>query len=138
MNLVWGDADRVSIAYLRRETGAKEIETLPSGVHVLCNDRLGAPGFPRAPRLEHAIEGALADSRAWPELSVRLTHALGNHTRVAIDDVPPSHLPPELARELTATCIHSLLYGTRSSSLIAIERGGVGSQAEGAVDAAHG
>ena len=42
-----------------------------------------------------------------------LAIALGDHTRVALDDMPPSHLPLELARELTATCIHSALYGTR-------------------------
>ncbi|HEY5945158.1 MAG TPA: hypothetical protein VIV40_06690, partial [Kofleriaceae bacterium] len=41
------------------------------------------------------------------------------------EDTPPSHLPPELARELTATCIHSEYYGTRSSTLLAIARDGV-------------
>src|SRR5882672_7475814 len=54
MNLVWGSPDRVSIGYLRFE-GGKEIETLPTGIHVLCNDRLGAPGFPRGDRLRTAI-----------------------------------------------------------------------------------
>src|SRR5262245_14993592 len=44
MNLVWGDARRVSIAYARHE-GTLEIEALPPGIHVLCNDRLGAEGF---------------------------------------------------------------------------------------------
>jgi uncharacterized protein with NRDE domain len=125
MNLAWGDADRVSLAYLRRETGGKEVERLPHGVHVLCNDRLGAPGFPRGERLRQAVEAALAPSSAWPALSVRIASALGDHTRLPLEDVPPSHLPPELARELTATCIHSPHYGTRSASLIAIERGRV-------------
>ena len=122
MNLVWGDADRVSIAYLRRETGAREIERLAHGVHVLCNDRLGAAGFPRGERLAGAIERALAVSRDVTWLSQQLAIALADHTRV---DPAPSHLPAELARELTATCIHSEHYGTRSSTIAAFDRGSV-------------
>jgi hypothetical protein len=59
------------------------------------------------------------------DLSEPITTALRDHTRLALEATPPSHLPPELARELTATCIHSEYYGTRSSTLIAIERGHV-------------
>jgi uncharacterized protein with NRDE domain len=116
MNLVWGDARAVSIAYFRRE-GALEIERLPRGIHVLCNDRLGADGFPRGVRLHDAIARA---ELAWPAIVPALEAALADHTRV---DPPPSHLPPELARELTATCIHSPGYGTRSSTIFAAERG---------------
>jgi uncharacterized protein with NRDE domain len=118
MNLVWGNARGVSIAYLRREPRAKQIEKLGRGVHVLCNDRLGAPGFPRCDRLRESIEVALAEHRGWPALSRPLAHALADHTRV---DPPPSELPAPLARELTATCIHSELYGTRSSTIIATD-----------------
>lgn len=124
MNLVWGDADHVSIAYLRR-TGSKEIVSLPHGVHVLCNDRLGAPGFPRAERFAIAVDRALAEAPGWPMLSRSLASALGDHTRVPADQVPPSHLPPAIARELTATCIHSESYGTRSATLAAIDHGAV-------------
>jgi uncharacterized protein with NRDE domain len=163
MNLVWGDADRVSIAYART-AGTLEIERLAPGVHVLCNDRLGAPGFPRGERLARAIRDELAttgrDSDAVAErdaiaaavcaplanevlASVASTRAIGDiardearlfrvlaialsdHTRVPLADVPDSHLPRELARELTATCIHSEHYGTRSASLITIEHGRV-------------
>ena len=119
MNLVWGDADRVSIAYLRNETGAREMATLPPGIHVLCNDRLGAPGFPRGERLAGAIEDALAHDR---DLTKALELALADHTKV---EPEPSHLPPELARELTATCIHSEKYGTRSSTIAMFDRGSV-------------
>jgi uncharacterized protein with NRDE domain len=125
MNLVWGDAERVSVAYLRRDTGDKTIEVLPPGVHVLCNDRLGSCEFPRGDRLHQAISSALAKAHAWPELSQRIQTALGDHTRSSIEDTPASHLPPELARELTAICIHSEHYGTRSSTLLAIDHGRV-------------
>jgi len=133
MNLIWGDAERVQIAYLRHDAGAREgglrptfeIVSLSRGVHVLCNDRLGAAGFPRCARLTSEINAALGEIRGWPELSTRLEVALADHTRLPLAEVPPSHLPAELARELTATCIHSEHYGTRSSTIVAIERGRV-------------
>jgi uncharacterized protein with NRDE domain len=116
MNLVWGDARGVSIAYARRE-GTLDIERLGRGIWVLCNDRLGADGFPRGVRLRDAIARA---PLAWPALAPALEAALADHTREA---PPPSHLPPELARELTATCIHTPGYGTRSSTIFAAAPG---------------
>jgi uncharacterized protein with NRDE domain len=124
MNLVWGDAERVSVAYLRHD-GAKDIVVLPRGVHVLCNDTIGAPGFPRGDRLGRELALLLAESIAFADLESRIIGALGDHERVPIEQVAPSHLPVELGRELTATCIHSSHYGTRSASLIALERGRV-------------
>jgi uncharacterized protein with NRDE domain len=124
MNLVWGDADRVRVAYLRHD-GGKQVSELPRGVTVLCNDRIGAPGFPRGERLRAAIERALAEGRAWDRLVPRLHQALSDHTRVPADEVPASHLPAALGRELTATCIHSPDYGTRSASVFALARGEV-------------
>lgn len=121
MNLVWGDAQTVRIAYIRREAGTCEVETLAAGVHVLANDRLKAPGFPRAERLAKQIEAIREHD--WPRLWPRLAQLLADHSRVELADVPPSHLPAELARELTATCIHSERYGTRSSTLVAVEPG---------------
>jgi len=125
MNLVWGDADRVRIAYLRRDTGEKTIDVLPPGVHVLCNDRLGSCDFPRGDRLHAAIMRALATTRTWPALAAPIQAALADHTRLSIEDTPPSHLPREVARELTATCIHTEHYGTRSSTLLAIDHDAV-------------
>jgi uncharacterized protein with NRDE domain len=123
MNLLWGDAERVSVGYLRRDTGEKTIEALPPGVHVLCNDRLGSCDFPRGDRLHAAITSALDSSHAWTELVVPIRNVLRDHTRASLEDTPPSsHLPVELARELTAICIHSEHYGTRSSTLLAIDK----------------
>ncbi|HMG21921.1 MAG TPA: NRDE family protein [Kofleriaceae bacterium] len=123
MNLVWGDARAVSIAYARREAtldhGTLEIVRLPPGIHVLCNDRLGADGFPRGDRLRAAIARA---PHSWPELAPALEVALADHTR---SEPPASHLAPEVARELTATCIHTPGYGTRSSTIFAADRGAV-------------
>lgn len=112
MNLMWGDADHVSVGYLRHDDGAKEVLHLPHGVHTLCNDRIDAGGFARCDRVREQLP------RAWDPVALRAV--LSDHTRV---EAPPSHLPPELARELTAACIHTETYGTRSSSLVAIDRG---------------
>jgi uncharacterized protein with NRDE domain len=121
MNLVYGSARGVTIAYLRREDLGHELVRLGQGIHVLCNDRLGAPGFPRGERLRGMIETALAQGTTWDALWPRLATALGDHERVALADTPQAHhLSPEVARELTAICIHTDFYGTRSSSLIAI------------------
>jgi uncharacterized protein with NRDE domain len=132
MNLVWGDAGGASVAYARREGGRErgrerglegglEIERLARGIHVLCNDRLGAEGFPRGTRLQGTLRDAVARGGiGWPALVPVLQAALADHTRV---DPPPSHLPAQIARELTATCIHTPMYGTRSSTIIAARPG---------------
>src|SRR5262245_5397296 len=120
MNLVWGDARGASIAYVRRDGatgGTIDIERLGRGIHVLCNDRLGAAGFPRGVRLRDAIAAA---PLGWPAVIPALEAALADHTRV---EPPPSHLPPAIARELTATCIHTAGYGTRSSTIFAAAPG---------------
>jgi len=122
MNLAWGSAEGVSIAYARQE-GALEIIRLERGVHVLCNDRLGSASFPRGARLQTAIEVAVARSATLPVLLDALATALGDHALSPLADVAPSHLSPTLARELTATCIHAGHYGTRSSTLFAAGRG---------------
>jgi uncharacterized protein with NRDE domain len=95
------------------ESRRGEIVALAPGIHVLCNDRLGAAGFPRGERLHDAIARA---PKRWPDLVPALQAALADHTHAPAD---PSPLPPALAYELTATCIHSPHYGTRSSTIFA-------------------
>lgn len=112
MKLAWGDARGAAIACVRRETASIEIERLGHGVHVLTNDRSRSPGYPRGERLAKALAGP----RRWPEVAHLLATHLADHT---CEQPPPSHLPPDLARELTATCIHSPTYGIRSSTILA-------------------
>lgn len=125
MNLVYGSASQVSVAYLRRETGEAETLRLGMGIHVLCNDVIGAAGFPRGERLRGLITAALADRPAWPALWPRLASALGDPTRAGLAETPPSTLPADIANQLTAICIHGERYGTRSASLLALDPGRV-------------
>jgi uncharacterized protein with NRDE domain len=113
MNLVWGSARGVAVGYARRDDRSLEVVRLPAGIHVLCNDRLGAEGFPRGVRLHDALAAA---PHRWPDIVPAIQTALADHSR----ELPsPSHLPAEVARELTATCIHAPGYGTRSSTIFA-------------------
>jgi uncharacterized protein with NRDE domain len=131
MNLVFGDAGAAHVAYLRHDTRTCEVAALPPGLHVLCNDRLGAPGFPRGARVEAAIAAALADHQQaseaalWPALAA----ALADHQQPAEDDadvaVEAPLVPAALARAVRATCIHGPGYGTRSASLVALAAGRV-------------
>jgi uncharacterized protein with NRDE domain len=122
MNLVWSGPAGARVAYARRDARALEIEPLGRGIHVLCNDRLGAPGFPRGERLRAGIAAALDRGLGWPALAPALVPLLADHHRVP---PPPSHLPPAIARELTACCIHTPAYGTRSSTIAALAPGRV-------------
>ena len=112
MNLVWGDFDRVSIAYLRHD-GGKEIVKLEHGIHVLTNDRLHSPAFPRAAWIADEI------ARGTP-----LPQILGDHRTFESPIEPPAAMRA-FARELSATCIHTPVYGTRSSTVVTIERTGL-------------
>lgn len=119
MNLAWGDARRVSIAYLRHDGNRITFGDLPPGIHVLSNDGLDPAEFPRVAHLAAAIEPQVR--APWPELARHLERALADHTVFEVR--PPPHFPGELASALTATCIHTPMYGTRSASIVAFERG---------------
>lgn len=115
MNLVWGDSNGAFVAYTRREEGTVDVLPLGRGIHVLCNDRIGTDGFPKAERLASAL-GAFAGA-PLAQVIAALPALLADHTRT--EPTLHAHLPRELARELTATCIHTEAYGTRSASIIA-------------------
>jgi uncharacterized protein with NRDE domain len=120
MNLVYGDARELRVAYFRQDTATVDIDALPHGVHVICNDRIDAPGFPRGQRLAGVLR---ANAGApWAVMRARLAAALGDHARVAIAETEtyPEPITRELAEAMTSICIHSPLYGTRSSAIVAV------------------
>ena len=124
-NLMFGDAGGVDLVYLR-QAGTRERVELPSGVTVLANDRLDAPGQIRRARVEAALSGV----RTWAEFRARARAALADHSMP--DDVsglaplpPGAPVPAALRAALEAPCIHTPRYGTRSSTLAALVPGGV-------------
>jgi uncharacterized protein with NRDE domain len=119
MNLVYNGGAGVRVAYTRREEGTVEIVALGSGVHVLCNDVIGAAGFPRGERLRAALERLT--HRPIGEVLAALPALLGDNATSSLADTPDDpRFPRELAHALTATCIHSEHYGTRSATILAL------------------
>lgn len=121
-NLALGDGERLFVVYGRRQ--GWERVALDPGVHVLANDRLGSPWFPKTERMRRMVE-ALVD-RPWDELREGLAHVLADNAvpeEVPVD--PASPVPQEWARALQALCIHTEVYGTRSSTIAALSPGRV-------------
>jgi uncharacterized protein with NRDE domain len=121
-NLMLGDADRVFVAYGRPDRGAVEVHALRAGVHVLVNDRMGSPEFPKSDRARSLVEPHT--HAPWPALLDVLTGMLGDHHKPPIDSLPdpPAEAawPKEGLVELQALCTHAGPYGTRSSSIVAL------------------
>lgn len=132
-NLVYGDARGLRCAYARGDDPELRFEDVPPGVHVLPNDVLDAPTFPKAERARaltsaHVL-GDAHDARAIGELARPLGVVLANHERVPLEHAPEpppgSPFSRELVRELDALCIHTPVYGTRSSTIAALAPGRV-------------
>jgi uncharacterized protein with NRDE domain len=73
-NLVVGDGERLWVLYARPQ--GWEIVELAPGVHVLANDRLESPWFPKAARLRERVR-AVADA-PWSALRDELALALAD------------------------------------------------------------
>ncbi|HEX2675636.1 MAG TPA: NRDE family protein [Polyangiales bacterium] len=126
-NLLFGDGRELFAAYSRPETARIEIDAAPEGVNVLPNDRIGAPGFPKAERAR-ALASALPMT-AWSELAPRLGQVLGDHALpelAAVPQPPPgSTFDHATLHRMEAICLHGAEYGTCSASLIALGKRGV-------------
>ncbi len=120
-NLIFGGAHGVWAAYLRADAPTEVVELRP-GLHVLTNDKLGSPDFPRADRAAHLLEPAVR--LPWDEAAHLIQRALGDHARPPDDQVgePPPCSPygKDLLAQLQQICIHTPAYGTRSSSIAAL------------------
>jgi uncharacterized protein with NRDE domain len=127
-NLLLGDGERLMVAYARPETARVELHELGPGVHVLGNDRLRSPDFPKAARIEEdarqhlTLHGDLPfESRVGPLQALLASHAQPELSQVHVP--PDMPFPPELVRALEATCIHTAQYGTVSSTLLDLAPG---------------
>lgn len=121
-NLVFGDASGVEVAYLRRD-GSRARHRLPSGITIVANDRIDAPGQPKQARLR----GLLAGVETWAALRDRAPTALADHA--VPDDLPAMPdgvpVPPSAWSALHAVCVHTPHYGTRSATVAGLAPGRV-------------
>jgi uncharacterized protein with NRDE domain len=124
-NLIYGDGTRLSAAYGRGDSPNVEFEPLGTGVHVLCNDRLDSPDFPKAE--EARAEVASIPSSPWETLEPALISVLGDRSLPDPESLPPwpddAPFDAEVARRLQAICVETPVYGTVSSTLAAISPG---------------
>ena len=107
-----GDRDSLHYVDMTDPDGARS-ESLPPGVHILENKPLGEPSA----KVEHVrdLAGELG-SRSAAEALLRLRAVLRNHV------IPPPPVEDSeaglLGAQVAACCVHTEIYGTRSSMLI--------------------
>lgn len=127
-NLLYGDAQRLRVAYARRTDRQLRREDVPPGVHVLPNDVLNAPELPKVERAR--LLTTEVAKKPWPELEAGLKAVLSDPTLPAEELIPPpgagEDLPRDFLQRLQALCIHTPIYGTRSSAVVALAPGRVG------------
>jgi uncharacterized protein with NRDE domain len=124
-NLLLGDAERLFVAY-SWEAPRIEPAELPPGLHVLTNDRLGSPLYPKALRAEELFTPLVG--LPWGDLRPALGSALADHRLPPPPPDPPvcdEELRP-VALALQALCVHTDRgYGTRSSTVVAVASWGL-------------
>ncbi len=118
-NLIYGDAERLTVAY-GRDDGIERVE-LGRGVHVLANDRLGSVHMPKAERARARVKPIARES--WSELRPRLEAILADDSvpDVTVPEPPAeSRFDADFVRRLQALCIRTPDYGTVSATLMAL------------------
>jgi uncharacterized protein with NRDE domain len=117
-NLLLGDRESLLYASNRADQFAKPLQP---GVYGLSNEFLDTP-WPKLVRVRRKFASLLespgsADRRA---LAGELFSALADREPAPAESLPPSDLPPELARRLSAPFVLDSTYGTRCSTVLTI------------------
>lgn len=124
-NLLVGDAARADVFHGRPDRAELEVVPVPAGFHVLPNGTLDQAGHIKVARARALVAGA-GDG---PALQAALVAALGDHERPPLTSLPEpaagARFSREELRELSAICIHTPAYGTRSAALVHLVPGGV-------------
>lgn len=118
-NLVVGD--KASVGYLSNRDPAGAPRRLSAGSHVLSNHLLDTP-WPKARRLREHLDALAHDQ--WAADPDAVFAALRDTTQAADDERPDTGLEPERERLLSSPFIISPDYGTRCSTVIAVDRQG--------------
>ncbi len=126
-NLLLGDASALAVAYVRPDPAAITLTPLGPGVHVLTNDVMDSPRFPKARRARDRVPEDVLKTAPWPVLSRRLEAMLGDHTLTPRAELPPPDpwIPAAWSDPLQALCVHLPGYQTVSAAVIALGEGSV-------------
>jgi uncharacterized protein with NRDE domain len=117
-NLLLADRDSLWYASNRADRFARE---LPPGVYGLSNEFLDTP-WPKLLRVRDGFETALGSrvSEDRPSLVRNLLSLLDDREPAAPESLPPSELPAEWARKLSAPFVLDPTYGTRCSTVLTV------------------
>jgi uncharacterized protein with NRDE domain len=125
-NLMFGDARELYVAY-GRESPHVEVEQVPKGLHLLPNDRLDSPAFWKVERARTLLAPYL--TAPFEQLCAALKRTLGDTEMPALSELPelPEGAPYDrpMLQRLAALCVRTPVYGTRSSTIVALREGGV-------------
>lgn len=122
-NLLFGNAKHgLTAAYGRVQERSVRLQSVPDGVHVLPNGSLDSPDFAKVARARSILDPVSA--APWPQLEQRLIAALADRQTHDPDPGTPTEARP-WARHLTALCVRTEKYGTRSSTVVALQEGTV-------------
>ncbi|HEY6877595.1 MAG TPA: NRDE family protein [Polyangiales bacterium] len=122
-NLMWGDASALRVGYGRADRRLVEIAEVPTGVHVLPNDRLDSPDFVKVERVNQLLAPFLhADSETFLR---GMQAMLADRQLPEVDRLRDERLDPALLRQLAAINVSTPHYGTRSSTVVLLQPGGV-------------
>ena len=116
-NLIAGDAS--GFFYFSNREG--RIRILGAGVYGLSNHLLDTP-WPKVTGTKSAFGAVL--NREGAELTTELLALLSNRDRASDDQLPSTGVGPEWERLLSSAFIASDRYGTRSSTVVLVGRGG--------------
>jgi uncharacterized protein with NRDE domain len=117
-NVIAGDAEEV--VYFSNREGVARV--LAPGVYGLSNHLLDTP-WPKVTAGKVAL-GELARETAAPRLMEELFARLSDRTRPADSLLPETGIGPEWERLLSSAFIASADYGTRSSTVVLVNRDG--------------
>jgi uncharacterized protein with NRDE domain len=123
-SLLFGDAENLYVAYCHEDSTHIEIEALKPGFWVLPNDVLDSPKFNKVTRAKALLQSDLLTP--WKSLQPLLQKTLADHDVDPKKEVfvPKGSLLPKLFwRRLEPLCIHTPVYGTRSSTIMAASNG---------------
>ena len=130
-NLVGGDHDLSAWAN-HRVGHANVTRRLPPGLHGLSNHLLDTP-WPKVVRIKAAVGAWCASAASDFE---PLFSALGDRTEAPEAELPSTGIRIELERLLSAPFIISENYGTRSSTVVALDHDGAARFVERSFDSA--
>ncbi|HWJ05455.1 MAG TPA: NRDE family protein [Steroidobacteraceae bacterium] len=117
-NLLVGDAD--ALHYLTNRDGEAAPRVLEPGVYGLSNHVLDAP-WPKLLRTRRRFTELVARPDIEPD---ELFDMLGDRRTADDDEIPDTGLPADWERALSAPFVVHGRYGTRSSTVLLVERDG--------------